>query len=344
MSDEYLWNKTGERDPGVEELERALGTLAHDGRALELPEAQTRAVPRREGMWSWTPRWVVAAAAIAAVVGLATWPTLRSGGASWTVTRLSGAPRVGIARMDSTARIAVGQWLVTDARSRARLEVGGIGEITLEPDSRLRLVRASAADHRLALQRGVLHALIFAPPRRFTIDTPAASAVDLGCAYTLEVANDGRSVVTVESGWVSFERDGREAFIPAGARSVTLKGGVPGTPYFTDADARLIRSLDAVDRAPRGDPDRDAALETVLANARREDAVTLWHLLARLDGDARAQVFSRLAELAPPPPGVSRAGVLRGDRAMLDAWWNSLGLGDVDWWRLWAQSPPERRR
>jgi hypothetical protein len=41
---------------------------------------------------------------------------------------------------------------------------------------------------------------------------------------------------------------------------------------------------------------------------------------------------------------VSREGVLRGDRAMLEAWWNSLGLGDVDWWRLWAQSPPERRR
>ena len=117
-----------------------------------------------------------------------------------------------------------------------------------------------------------------------------------------------------------------------------------GTPYFTDADPRFIRSLDAVDHAPRGDPDRDAALETVLANARREDAVTLWHLLARLDGDARTEVFSRLAELEPPPPGVSREGVLRGDRAMLDAWWNSLGLGDVDWWRLWAQSPPERRR
>jgi hypothetical protein len=35
-------------------------------------------------------------------------------------------------------------------------------------------------------------------------------------------------------------------------------------------------------------------------------------------------VFARLARLAPPPPGVTRAAVLRLDAAALDAWWTPI--------------------
>jgi hypothetical protein len=36
--------------------------------------------------------------------------------------------------------------------------------------------------------------------------------------------------------------------------------------------------------------------------------------------------------------------VLRGDKAMLDAWWNELGLESAAWWRLWKQPPPPQAR
>jgi hypothetical protein len=167
--------------------------------------------------------------------------------------------------------------------------------------------------------------------------------VDLGCAYTLEVGDDGRSVVTVESGWVSFENDGHESFIPAGARSVTWKGREPGTPFFTDADPRFVIALEALDAAAPGSAHQQEALAALLPVARRDDALSLWHLLARLEGEQRGAVYDRLAALVPPPAGVTRDGVLRGERAMLDAWWNGLELGDVDWWRLWSQPPPGAR-
>jgi hypothetical protein len=63
-----------------------------------------------------------------------------------------------------------------------------------------------------------------------------------------------------------------------------------------------------------------AALDSVLEAARPRDTLTLWHLLARVEGDERARVYERLAALAPPPDGVTREGVLRLDRDMLDAW------------------------
>jgi len=71
----------------------------------------------------------------------------------------------------------------------------------------------------------------------------------------------------------------------------------------------------------------------VLAEASRDDAFTLWHLLARCDLAQKPRVYDALAALAPPPAGVTREGILRGNRQMLDRWWDQLGLGDTSWWR-----------
>jgi hypothetical protein len=80
----------------------------------------------------------------------------------------------------------------------------------------------------------------------------------------------------------------------------------------------------------------------VLDEARPRDALTLWHLLSRLDAADRARVYDRLAALVPPPQRVSRDGVLAHDRKMLDLWWNQLGYGDTSLWRTFERSwPPE---
>ena len=79
------------------------------------------------------------------------------------------------------------------------------------------------------------------------------------------------------------------------------------------------------------------SLLSVIADARPKDAMTLWHLVSRLTGRDRERVFDRLAELAPPPAGVTRNGVLAGQRLMLDDWWDTLGLGAANWWRVWKQ-------
>lgn len=336
--DDYLWDRTGEPDPDVQTLERALAPLAESGRPLELPAAGAITTPSERPAWR-EPRVWLAAACLLVVAGLALWTSSRPRGPAWRVARVEGEPRIGFWRFGDRAELGEGQTLVTDERSRARVDVGAIGNVTLEPGSRLRLVRARDAEHRMALDRGALMAYISAPPRWFTVETPAANAVDLGCSYRLEVGRDGRSIVSVQTGWVSFERGGREAFVPAGARCVTLKGHDPGVPHFEDAPPQLVAGLATLNEAPFGHRGR-GALEAVLAHARREDALTLWHLLARMNGESRERVYARLAALAPPPAGVTRAAVLAGQREALDRYWNSLGLGDIEGWRLWAQDPP----
>ncbi len=348
MSDDYLWDKSGKPDPEVEKLERSLARLGHRGEPLDLPErieAEALApTPRRAGwiarMWREEPAAVWAAAAVVLVVAgaVALWTVTRLTPA-WPVARLDGAPTVGERRIEAGGRIAVGEWLETDASSRARVTVGTVGELLVEPNTRLRLLEAGDRRQRLHLALGTVTAVIAAPPRQFVVETPSAHAVDLGCAYTLEVDAMGAALVTVIAGWVSFEHQGRESFIPAGARCATRPGSGPGTPYFTDASHTFKNALTLLDVAAE-DPARGDRLASVLHEARREDAFTLWHLLARTTGAERDAVYGRLAVLVPPPAGITREGVMSGDRAMLDRWWDELGFGEMKWWRLWQRSWP----
>jgi hypothetical protein len=162
--------------------------------------------------------------------------------------------------------------------------------------------------------------------------------VDLGCAYTLHVDDSGDGLIRTSMGWVGFKLNGHESLIPAGAACATRPKVGPGTPYFEDASAEFQAALarfDFEDNTPR---QRADDLTIVLGASRTRDALTLWHLLSRVELEQRVLVFDRLRALAPPPPGVTREGILRLDQPMLDLWWNELGLDDISVWRYWERS------
>ena len=253
---------------------------------------------------------------------------------------MAGQPRIGSAPLAATGRLAVGDTLVTDASSRARLDVSTIGQATIDTDSRVRLVDTREGHHQLALERGTLHAFISAPPGQFVVDTPSATATDLGCVYTLHVDEDGTGTLSVTAGWVAFEFNGRESFVPAGASSRTDPRAGPGTPTYDDADQRFRHELDFVDNGG-GRKMYESGLAYVLERARRRDAMTLWHLIARVSPADRGAVIDALDGRVPMPSGVTRDAVMRLDKAALDQWWDALGLRDASWWRKWKRPLPQ---
>jgi hypothetical protein len=207
----------------------------------------------------------------------------------------------------------------TDDSSRALIQVGNIGQVEVQPGSRLRLLGADPSDHRLALDVGEIYARVNAPPRLFFVETPAGVAVDLGCAYTLRVDAAGNGFLDVTAGAVEFEWSGRRAVVPLTFRIEIRPGFGPGVPVVAGASDDFRRALAALEFA--GD---QTALPRVLALARSDDAISLWHLLARTAGAARVAVYERLAELVPPPAGVERDAVLRLEPRALDTYWNWL--------------------
>jgi hypothetical protein len=253
---------------------------------------------------------------------VAAWYFLSRSTGPWTVERITGAGKITIDRVAiaATGRIGEGELLETDGSAWARIDVGLIGHVDLEPNTRLEVIKALPQEHRLSLKRGRLHAVIKAPPKLFFVNTPSAVVTDLGCAYTLEVDEFGNGRLSVTSGSVELELFGVKSTVPAEAGCNTRIGIGPGTPFFEDSSAEFQDALARFDFERESEADRSATLNTVLAISRRRDSLTLWNLLVRLTGHERELVYDRLAELVPPPPGVTRAGALSLDEKMLKEW------------------------
>jgi len=345
-SDNYLWDGSGEPDPEIQRLEGLLGKFRHDRPAPVFPEIvrerRWRFFPWRMQLFPTLTTAVVALAAVAIVTFLVfrkePAPTTVAG---WDVSSVEGTPRIGrsaIGGEKGTSRLGIGQMLETDRQSRASLQADDIGQIQVDPSTRLRLLSMGSGLKRIALDRGTIHTYIWAPPGQFVVDTPSAITVDLGCAYTLQVDDSGAGMVRTSMGWVGFKLNGHESFIPAGAACATRPKVGPGTPYFEDVSAEFRAALARFDFEDSTAQQRADDAAIVLREARQRDALTLWHLLARVDGEQRVLVYDRLSKLAPPPATVTREGILRLDQAMLDLWWNELGFDDISVWRHWERS------
>jgi hypothetical protein len=298
MPDEYLWDRLGEPDPEVARLE---GLLA---RYRYRPARRLSSIP--------------ALLAIAAGLLLAAGLTYTLYMKTTSVWQMAGH------------RIAVGQTIETGPQAGAQIEAKDVGQVELDPNSRLQILPAVRGNHQFALRRGTMHALIWAPPSRFVVETPSAKTIDLGCAYTLTVLSDDSGLLTVQTGWVAFQAGPRESFIPAGAACRTRPGQGPGLPYFEDSSSSFQAAVSGFDRTGgRSD------LEAIARDARQRDSLTLWHLIVRTSGSDRDLVVQRFAGLVP---GADLAGLEAGDGSAIDHAWNLLELGRTEWWRMWKHA------
>ena len=306
MSDQYLWDRSGEPDPQIEALETKLQPLRWSNAPMIV---RTR---RRVTLWPLA----AAAALVVLVAGTALWGVRRQPETAW---------------QSADRRIRRGETLVTGDRSAMVLRADDVGEVEIAPRSVVRVLESSVNREKLELQRGTLRAFIWAPPTRFQVDTASSRAIDLGCRYTLAVDEKGSGLLQVEMGWVAFEYQGLESFIPAEAACRTARGRGPGIPFFMDAPETLRQDLARWETAP-AEPELDAVLKA----SRPRDALTIWHLLARVPQSDRAKVYDRLAALVDLR-SVERARALQLDPQAIDAAWDALHLQSSAWWREWKR-------
>ena len=283
-------------------------------RQLRKPVLQPKA-PKLAWGFGWYRIAALSAVVVVAVAIGLMWSSYYGPRAALQVANVVGNVRIGGGAIKQGS-LKVGQTLETGESSRVKILIATIGEVELEPNSRIRLVQTSESEHRLALDHGRLSAKITAPPRLFFVNTPSAEAIDLGCAYTLEVDNAGRSFLHVTSGWVQLVGNGHDSYVPIGAMCETRRGIGPGTPYFDDASEAFVRALNSFDFEGGG----EQAFNTVLAECRQRDTFTLWQMLSRVEGNQRVQVLNRMIELVGLPEGVTREGTLKLDQETLEAW------------------------
>jgi ferric-dicitrate binding protein FerR (iron transport regulator) len=299
MSD-YLWDKQGEPEPDIEQLEQLLAPLAHQPMAF-LPPARSRS--RRPWIFG-----VSAAAAIAIALFFMRPKPPEQAGLLMSVHG-QGA-KLASYEVAGEAKLPVGAWLDTGA-SKVTLTVGSIGTVEIAAGSRLRIVETDAQRQVLELDHGELVAQITAPPRSFTVNTRHATAIDLGCAFTLHTdpAGEGRLIVT--QGRVALaDQHGGEVVVAAGSECGISDRG-PGVPFSSDVSASFREAMLRY-------PHEHAALAKIVAEARAQDRDALDRMSALVDAKDRAVLERRLVELSrgeamkplekPPTPQLAPHG------------------------------------
>ncbi len=248
--------------------------------------------------------------------------------AFWQVETLEGSPAAGRIKIGDSGILPAGEWLTTDSHSKARLNTGLAGEVDVYPGSEVQLVSTKENDYKIYLKLGKIHTRTWAPANVFSVIIPSAYVIDAGGSYTIEVDKSGSSILKVINGNVVIKSGSDKEIVPAGAVCETMKNRNPGTPYFLNASAVFKAALLRYDFGNGSHND----LETVIENAGLKDALSLWYLLKDARPDDVQLIYDKLAELVPPPWGVTYEGIKNGDSGMLLRWWEQLGCGKKSLW------------
>lgn len=330
--DDPLWNPSLPADAELARLQRLLASYGAKASAQVMPQ---RVLPPRRTQRRWRLAAFAAAASLAIMLaGGHTYRLAWKADAHWTVTRLSADAR-------AKTSLAPGQDVVTDDGETVRIDVARIGNITLSPRSRLRLVETTGGRHSVALDHGHLRARIWAPPGYFRVGAGAAEVVDLGCDFEVWQAREGTGRVLVRSGWISY-RVGAEDILVTEGYVLDFADGVAHTPIRDDAPAALVDAVRALEARLRledvGDGDTiDQAAQRAAVAARDADAFTLLSLLTRWPVLARTALYARLASAIDMPAGneAHRRAWEAGDRQAMNQWWDTLPRQPKQWWGGW---------
>lgn len=351
MSD-YLWDKSGPVDPLAADFEAALAPLA-SGAGTEMGSARARqqAAQRRRNHRNMRIAGGVTLLAMVAATTLLlihhrtretpdTGVRFVSGDATVQYSQDSHAdrpttsPGPDMNAHATPSRFAPNQVLGHQASIQAieetYLTLDGLGSVSLAPGSILRVLAKQHGVTRVALQNGRLHARVTAPPRLFVVDTPLATAVDLGCEYTLTTTTH-HTVLRVISGSVEMQLP-PELQAQIGTHVVRVperfelqlapaaRGAVP---THDRASSPMREAIAAFAKAPV------ASVPALVAHATPFDGVTLWAAVTQLSPTQPGLREARKALLTPlvrwfAPPALRSPPMLAQMAA--GSWWPLLVL------------------
>lgn len=246
--------------------------------------------------------------------------SINDSGNFWVVSNLKGSPKIHDKEIKIIDTLRIGEWLITDDSSKALLSVAYIGEIILDPGTKLKFVKSDSNEHRILLDYGTINANINAKPRSFIVDTKSSEAVDLGCEYTFSVDHKGNGLLFVKSGMVELKSSGKISLVSAGNFCITKAGLGPGTPYSKHSSSEFRKAL--LDLDFRGVNDK--ALKDLLKNAKKTDVMTLIQMLPNVKEKNKAKVFTKLASFIPPARKIYVDSIPELDMKDLNEWIEKL--------------------
>ncbi len=188
--------------------------------------------------------------------------------------------------------------------------------IGISPNTSLQIMKTKKSLNRISLQDGGISYEGISESPNFELLYNNISIKALKCRFNARIDSVGKLNVEGIEGYVevvtSYDR-----FYLSHDYICTISGNISDIPYHVNASAKLKHQLKNL----QANINDLVELTSLLYDASYKDAFTLLRLIELVPRKNREIIFEKLKNLYPPTPNVTKAGILDGNRNMLDEWW-----------------------
>ncbi|MBK9332533.1 MAG: FecR domain-containing protein [Ignavibacteria bacterium] len=237
----------------------------------------------------------------------------------WKVVSVKGSPKINDMNMVSSDSIKEGQWITTDSVSIAELIIADIGKVTIEPDSKVILVKGADSTRQIFVEYGMVNTETQnGDNRAFKVGIPSAVAENKGGSYSLKIDKNGDGMIVVKSGKVDVLSTNKNAIVPAGNIVMTKNGLGVGTPFNEQSSPGFKNALFNYDFGNCN----DACMNIIIDNAKMTDAVSLINILngSKAVNETKEEIYNKVANLIPPRAPVHKDSLEFFDEKELEIW------------------------
>lgn len=217
----------------------------------------------------------------------------------WQVQKLKGNPTLSDKPLATLDSIREGEWIITDDSSEAMIKIEGIGDIIVEPKTKLRILKNEDGENKVYLEYGTINTNLSNSVKSivpFAVQTANGIVRDTkGGSYTFTMNENGDGMIFVKDGIVNFVSNGKESVIPSGKVCIVQALNGPGVPFSVNTSPQFKNAIMHFDENS-GDL---SAINSVISTSGNQDLVSLINLMPRVSPEVQNVIYQRVQKLAP---------------------------------------------
>jgi len=210
---------------------------------------------------------------------------------NWKLVNLKGNALINGVKSDV---VNVGDWIQTDNESAVVLKIVNVGDISIEPNSKVRFIQSDDNVSRIEVSYGTVNTST-SQADKFILQTSNMKVQDKGSSYSFKVDDKGNGVIYVNNGIANIESGDRKAVVAEGKFCMYKPEFGVGIPFRKDAKPEFQNALFQYDFNNGG----TNAIYSAIASAMPEDYYSLLNLIPRVDEKTKYLVYNKLGRIAP---------------------------------------------
>lgn len=225
-------------------------------------------------------------------------------------------------RVNPSGKLEQGESLTADKGSHITVHIPDVGRMELSPNSSIVLEKAKDGDNTVKIIFGNVKVISTAALPSVKIVLPNSFVVDKTGTFSVMLDNNQNTKINVESGFVEIDYKDESVLVKEGFTCEINNKSRPGTPLRKDAPDSLKHEVEKFNYYNGG----KESVEKIISMAKEADMLTLLAIIPLASHEQREMLFQAVVNYFPPPLGVTRLGIVNGDKEMLYKWWE-----DIEW-------------